>query len=208
LCISLKASALFRIACHVDLNDWIEILNHLKLKNNNLHLLFFNQITSLMKISKLLFYLTLPSVFFGCSRQEFAYNEKATDLFLSEMKQIDEQQEVFSDSSVVFHPDAGKVISLNIKAENLINNSKRDLDNMADLKPSEPAKAFHQAVVAYFTQINQYGATAKKLLAADSTEKRSLFLQLRRTYETINQMPDQVLAIQKKYQNEVGMKAK
>jgi hypothetical protein len=144
----------------------------------------------------------------GCSNQEFAYNEKTTELFLDEMKLIDDYQETFSDSNLVFRPDAVEVISLDTKAYNLQHNSQQAIENMNDLNPSEEAKSFHEAVLAYFNKIKAYGATAKKLLAADSVAKRPLYFRLKTEYEAINQMPDQVLSIQKRYLDRVGIKAK
>lgn len=161
-----------------------------------------------MKFLRSSLYLALACVLYSCSNQELAYNEKATELFLQEMKGIDDDQKAFADSNLVFHPTSGDLISLNIKAENIQSNSQRDIQNMNDLKPSEPAKTFHQSVLTYFGKIDHYGATAKKLIAADSVGKRALYTQLLNEYESLNQMPDEVLEIQKKYLNQVGLKAK
>lgn len=161
-----------------------------------------------MKNIKPLFYLLLLFVFSACSNNELGYNEKTTSLFLDEMKQIDDVQTTFADSNLVLHADAGELISLNIKAENTENNAQQDIQNMNELKPSAAATEFNQGVVTYFTKIKNYGTTAKNLLSAGTDKKRAFYLQLMKQYQDLNQMPDQILEIQKQYLNKVGLKAK
>ncbi|WP_460679943.1 hypothetical protein [Mucilaginibacter koreensis] len=147
-------------------------------------------------------------VFYGCSNKELAYNEKTTDLFLNEMRQIDDVQKSFADSVKVLHADAGDLISLNMKAENTQNNARQDIQNMQDLKPSDAAKNFHESVLGYFGKIQQYGITAKAMLSAGGDKKAALYALLMNEYKALNQMPDQVLAMQKKYLDQAGLKAK
>lgn len=161
-----------------------------------------------MKIFKPLLLIAATVLLFGCSNQELAYNEKATSLFLQEMKSIDENNQAFTDTAKVFHPDMGDSISLNTKAENIVSNASADIQNMNDLKPSEQAKEFHQSVLDYFGKIKHYGETAQKLLAANSNDKQALYIQLNEEYKSLDRMPDQVLEIQKAYQDKVGLKAK
>ncbi len=148
---------------------------------------------------------------FSCksSSSDYAYNEKVTSIFLQEMKQIDETDSVFRDTSKVYSKEFQDSISLSTKAENLINNSKMDLANMADLKPGKEAVKFNEGIVAYLTAINAYGKTAEEMLMAKTIEeKKKLHNELTLKYEQLNNYPDRLLEIQKAYLNEVGLQPK
>jgi len=148
---------------------------------------------------------------FSCnsSNNDYAYNEKVTSIFLSEMKQIDETDSVFRDTLKVYAKGFGDSILLSTKAENLINNSKMDLANIADLKPGKEAVKFNEGVIAYLTAINDYGKTAQEMLQVKTTdEKKKLHNQLMLKYEKLNTYPDRLLEIQKAYLNEVGLQPK
>lgn len=160
-----------------------------------------------MKKIKPLLCVLLLGVMSSCSNNESAYNEKATALFLDEMKKIDDVQKTFADSNVVLHPDAGETISLTTKAENTEENAQRDVQNMNDLKPSEAAKEFHAGVVFYFTKIKNYGTTAKQLMAATADKKQELYDHLMNQYKELNEMPNEVLETQKQYFSKAGLKA-
>ncbi|QDW24647.1 hypothetical protein FFJ24_007390 [Pedobacter sp. KBS0701] len=143
------------------------------------------------------------------STSDYAYNEKVTSVFLRQMRQIDETDSVFKDTSKVYIKGFPDSISLSNKAENLVNNSKMDLADMADLKPSKAAKKFNEGVIAYLTAINDYGKTAKQMLQTKTiNEKKKLHDQLMLKYEKLNTYPDRVLAIQKTYLDEVGLQAR
>jgi len=143
------------------------------------------------------------------STSDYAYNEKVTSIFLRQMRQIDEADSVFKDTSKVYIKGFPDSISLLYKAENLVNNSKMELADIADLKPSKAAKKFNEEVVAYLTAINDYGKKAKEMLQAKTTdEKKKLHDQLMVKYEELNAYPDRVLAIQKTFLNEVGLQPK
>jgi len=157
-----------------------------------------------------LFFLSL-FMLFSCnsSNNDYAYNEKITSIFLSQMKQIDETDSVFRDTSKVYVKGFSDSISLAHKAENLINNSKMDLANIADLKPGKQAAKFNEGVIAYLTAINDYGKTAQEMLQVKTTyEKKKLHDQLMLKYEKLNTYPDSLLEIQKAYLNEVGLQPK
>lgn len=84
-----------------------------------------------------------------------------------------------------------------------------DLQNLADLKLSEDATAFHQGVVKYLQAINDYGKTAEKLVSTKEIgERKKLQQELGSKYQAINEQPDQVLSIQKEYLNKVGLQPK
>ncbi|WP_431291707.1 hypothetical protein [Pedobacter sp. P26] len=143
------------------------------------------------------------------STSDYAYNEKVTSVFLRQMRQIDETDSVFKDTSKVYIKGFPDSISLSNKAENLVNNSRMDLADMADLKPSKAAKKFNEGVIAYLTAINDYGKTAKQMLQTKTiNEKKKLHDQLMLKYEKLNTYPDRVLAIQKTYLDEVGLQAR
>lgn len=148
---------------------------------------------------------------FSCtsSTSDYAYNEKVTSVFLRQMRQIGETDSVFKDTSKVYIKGFPDSISLSHKAENLINNSKMKLADIADLKPSKAAEKFNEGVVAYLTAINDYGKKAKEMLQAKTTgEKKKLHDQLMLKYEKLNTYPDRVLAIQKTFLNEAGLQPK
>ncbi|KRT14160.1 hypothetical protein ASU31_20680 [Pedobacter ginsenosidimutans] len=148
---------------------------------------------------------------FSCSssNNDYAYNEKVTSIFLREMKQIDETDSVFKDTSKVYAKGFPDSILLSTKAENLINNSKVDLVNIADLKPGKEAVKFNEGVIAYLTAINDYGKTAQEMLQVKTTdEKKKLHDHLMLKYEKLNTYPDSLLEIQKVYLNEVGLQPK
>jgi hypothetical protein len=148
---------------------------------------------------------------FSCnsSNNDYAYNEKVTSIFLEEMKQIDETDSVFKDTLKVYAKGFGDSILLSTKAENLINNSKMDLANIADLKPGKEAEKFNEGVIAYLTAINDYGKTAQEMLQAKTTdEKKKMHDQLMLKYEKLNTYPDRLLEIQQVYLNEVGLQPK
>ncbi|MDQ0966218.1 hypothetical protein QFZ20_001621 [Flavobacterium sp. W4I14] len=157
-----------------------------------------------------LFFLSLI-VLFSCnsSNNDYAYNEKVTSIFLQEMKQIDETDSVFRDTSKVYAKGFPDSILLSTKAENLINNSKMDLADIADLKPGKEAVKFNEGVIEYLIAINGYGKTAQGMLQAKTTdEKKKLHNQLMLAYEKLNTYPDRLLEIQKAYLNEVGLQPK
>lgn len=148
---------------------------------------------------------------FSCnsSNNDYAYNEKVTSIFLEEMKQIDETDSVFRDTSKVYAKGFGDSILLSTKAENLINNSKMDLANIADLKPGKEAVKFNEGVISYLTAINDYGKTAQEMLQVKTTEeKKKLHDQLMLKYEKLNTYPDRLLEMQKVYLHEVGLQPK
>lgn len=164
-----------------------------------------------MKSLKLALFSLSSMLLFSCtsSTSDYAYNEKVTSIFLSQMKQIDETDSVFKDTSKVYIKGFPDSISLSHKAENLINNSKMDLANLADLKPGKAAEKFNENVTAYLTAINDYGKTAKQMLQTKTiNEKKKLHDQLMLKYEKLNTYPDRVLEIQKTYLNEVGLQAR
>jgi len=148
---------------------------------------------------------------FSCtsSTSDYAYNEKVTSIFLRQMRQIDETDSVFKDTSKVYMKGFPDSISLSHKADNLVNNSKMELADIADLKPGKAAEKFNDGVVAYLKAINDYGKTAQEMLRAKTiNEKKKLYDQLMLKYEKLNTYPDHVLAIQKTYLNEVGLQAR
>ncbi|WP_293309698.1 hypothetical protein [Pedobacter sp. UBA5917] len=151
------------------------------------------------------------SLLFSCksSNADYAYNEKVTSIFLREMKQIDETDSVFRDTAKIYAKEFQDSISLANKAENLINNSKMDLADIADLKPGKEAVKFNDGIVAYLTAINAYGKTAEEMLKAKTIEeKKKLHSELTLKYEQLNAYPDRLLEIQKAYLNEVGLQPK
>ncbi|MBT2561481.1 hypothetical protein J7E50_11610 [Pedobacter sp. ISL-68] len=157
-----------------------------------------------------LFFLFLIMLF-SCnsSNNDYAYNEKVTSIFLQEMKQIDETDSVFRDTSKVYAKGFPDSIFLSHKADNLINNSKIDLLDIARLKPSKAAAKFNEGVTQYLTAINDYGKTAKEMLHVKAIdEKRKYYDLLAVKYEKLNTYPDQLLAIQKVYLQEVGLQPK
>ena len=149
---------------------------------------------------------------FSCNssnNNDYAYNEKVTSIFLGEMKQVDETNSVFRDTSKVYAKGFGDSILLSTKAENLINNSKMDLANIADLKSGKEAVKFNEGVIAYLTAINDYGKTAQEMMQVKTTdEKKKLHDQLMLKYEKLNTYPDRLLEIQKAYLHEVGLQPK
>lgn len=148
---------------------------------------------------------------FSCtsSTSDYAYNEKVTSIFLRQMRQIDETDSVFKDTSKVYVKGFPDSISLSNKAENLVNNSKIELADIADLKPSKAAEKFNESVIAYVTAINDYGKSAQQMLQTKIiSERKKLHDQLMLKYEKLNTYPDRVLAIQKTYLNEVGLQPK
>lgn len=148
---------------------------------------------------------------FSCtsSTSDYAYNEKVTSIFLRQMRQIDETDSVFKDTSKVYVKGFPDSISLSNKAENLVNNSKMELADIADLKPSKAAEKFNESVIAYVTAINDYGKSAQQMLQTKIiSERKKLHDQLMLKYEKLNTYPDRVLAIQKTYLNEVGLQPK
>jgi len=148
---------------------------------------------------------------FSCtsSTSDYAYNEKVTSIFLRQMRQIDETDSVFKDTSKVYVKGFPDSISLSNKAENLVNNSKMELADIADLKPSKAAEKFNESVIAYVTAINDYGKSAQQMLQTKIiSERKKLHDQLMFKYEKLNTYPDRVLAIQKTYLNEVGLQPK
>lgn len=143
------------------------------------------------------------------STSDYAYNEKVTSIFLRQMRQIDETDSVFKDTSKVYVKGFSDSISLSNKAENLVNNSKMELADIADLKPGKEAEKFNAGIVAYLTAINDYGKTAQQMVQAKTIgEKKKLHEQLMLKYEKLNTYPDRLLAIQKIYLNEVGLQPK
>ncbi|MBB6235754.1 ribosomal protein S1 [Pedobacter sp. AK013] len=161
-----------------------------------------------MKSLKLVLLFFPLSLLFSCtsSTSDYAYNEKVTSIFLSQMKQIDETDSVFKDTSTVYIKGFPDSVSLSNKADNLVNNSRTELANVADLKPSKAAGKFNDGVVAYLTAINDYGKTAQEMLRAKNIdEKKKLHDQLKLKYEKLNTYPDRLLAIQKTYLSEVGL---
>jgi hypothetical protein len=163
-----------------------------------------------MKFLKIaLFFFSFGLLFSCTTNNDYAYNEKVTSIFLSEMKQIDETDSVFKDTSKVYAKGFPDSIFLSHKADNLINNSKIDLLDIARLKPSKAAAKFNEGVIQYLTAINDYGKTAKEMLhVKDLREKRRYYDQLTVKYEKLNTYPDQLLAIQKIYLQEVGLQPK
>ncbi|GGH04171.1 MULTISPECIES: hypothetical protein [Pedobacter] len=151
------------------------------------------------------------SLLFSCvsSTNDYAYNEKVTSIFLSQMKQIDETDSVFKDTLKVYLNGFPDSIFLSNKAENLINNSKTDLADIMSLKPSKAAEKFNNDVISYLKAINDYGKTAKQMLHTQNmNEKKKIHEQLMLKYKKLNTYPDRVLAVQKKYLNEVGLQAR
>ncbi|WP_316825113.1 hypothetical protein [Pedobacter miscanthi] len=151
------------------------------------------------------------SLLFSCksSTSDYANNEKVTSIFLSQMKQIDETDSVFRDTSKVYVKGFPDSIFLSHKAENLINNSKMDLADIAALKPGEAAGKFNDGVISYLKSINDYGKTAAEMIQAKSiSEKKKLHAQLTLKYEKLNSYPDRLLAIQQTYLSEVGLQPK
>lgn len=163
-----------------------------------------------MKFLKIaLFFLPLGVLFSCTNTDDYAYNEKVTSIFLSEMKQIDETDSVFKDTSKVYAKGFPDSIVLWHKADNLINNSKNDLIDIARLKPTKAAAKFNEGVMQYLTAINDYGKTAKEMLRVKAIdEKRKYYDQLIIKYEKLNSYPDQLLATQKAYLLEVGLQPK
>ena len=159
---------------------------------------------------KMIAVLCIGTAFVGCSsNHEYAYNEKTTSIFLDQMRQIDETDSSFMDTTKVYSVAMGDSIMLSTKAENLVKNAQMDLDNLKDLQPSEEAAAFHNGVVKYLQAISDYGQTAKKLTATKVlAEKQAVVKQLALKYEALNKQPDQVLAIQKAYLGKVGLQPK
>jgi hypothetical protein len=159
-----------------------------------------------MKNIKPLFYMLLLCVISGCINPESNYNERVTSMFLHEMKQVDDLQSSFADSSNVFHADAAGSITLDTKAQGVMNVAQRDIQSMNDIKPSDAAKEFHKGVIAYFTRIKNYCATAKQLLDASADKKKDIYTQLMTQYQELNKMPDQLMEVQKNYQEKIGLK--
>ncbi len=146
-------------------------------------------------------------LFFSCnSSNDYAYNEKATSIFLRQMRQIDETDSVFKDTTKIYSKGFPDSISLLSKADNLVNNSEMELSDMTALKPGKEAKKFNDGVVAYLKAINDYGKTAQQMLRTNaSNEKKKLHEQLMLKYEKLNTYPDRLIAIQKLYLQEVGL---
>jgi len=163
-----------------------------------------------MKSLKPAFFFLSSILFFGCnSSNDYAYNEKVTSIFLRQMKQIDETDRVFSDTSKIYAKGFPDSIYLSNQAENLINNSEIDLQDMAVLRPGNAATKFNKGVIEYLTAINDYGKMAKQLLQAKAVaERRKFHDQLTVKYEKLNAYPDQLLAIQQAYLQEVGLQPK
>lgn len=84
----------------------------------------------------------------------------------------------------------------------------QDIQNMQELKPSDASKNFHESVLGYFGKIRHFGTTAKAMISAGTDKKVAPYAQLMDEYKALNQMPDQVLAMQKKYLDQAGLKAK
>jgi len=163
-----------------------------------------------MKFLKIILFCASLGLLLSCTNtDDYAYNEKVTSIFLSQMKQIDETDSVFKDTSKVYAKGFPDSILLSHKADNLINNSKNDLIDIARLKPTKAAAKFNEGVVQYLTAINDYGKTAKEMLNVKTVdEKRKYHDQLNTKYEKLNSYPDQLLAIQKAYLEEVGLQPK
>ncbi|MGQ7855724.1 hypothetical protein ACUN24_15940 [Pedobacter sp. WC2501] len=164
-----------------------------------------------MRNLKLALFFFPLSLLFSCtsSTSDYAYNEKVTSIFLRQMRQIDETDSVFKDTAKVYIKGFPDSISLSHKAENLVNNLKMELADIAGLKPSKAAEKFNEGVVAYLTAINDYGKKAKEMLQAKTTgEKKKLHDQLMLKYEKLNTYPDRLLAIQKTFLNETGLQPK
>jgi len=163
-----------------------------------------------MKSLKITLFCAALGLLFGCTNtDDYAYNEKVTSIFLSEMKQIDETDLVFKDTSKVYAKGFPDSILLSHKADNLINNSKNDLLDIARLKPTKAAGKFNEGVIQYLTAINDYGKTAKEMLRVKANdEKRRYYNQLSAKYQKLNTYPDQLLAIQKVYLQEAGLQPK
>jgi hypothetical protein len=163
-----------------------------------------------MKFFKIALLFLLFGMLFSCTNtNDYAYNEKVTSIFLRQMKQIDETDSVFKDTAKVYAKGFPDSIFLSHKADNLINNSKIDLTDISRLKPGKAASKFNEGVIQYLTAINDYGKTAKEMLQVKAIEeKRKYYDQLTVKYEKLNSYPDQLLAIQKVYLQEVGLQAK
>jgi len=163
-----------------------------------------------MKFLKIALFFFSFGLLFSCkSTDDYTYNEKVTSIFLSQMKQIDETDSVFKDTSKVYAKGFPDSIFLSHKADNLINNSKIDLLDVARLKPTKAAARFNEGVIQYLTAINDYGKTAKEMLHVKAIEeKRKYYNLLAVKYEKLNTYPDQLLAIQKVYLQEAGLQPK
>ncbi|WP_293788090.1 hypothetical protein [uncultured Pedobacter sp.] len=164
-----------------------------------------------MKSLKTALFLLSLLLLFSCtsSTSDYAYNEKVTSVFLSQMRQVDEADSAFKDTSKIYSKGFTDSIFLANKADNLVNNSKMELADIADLKPGKEAKKFNDEVVAYLEAITDYGETAKQMLNSKTVdERKKLHGQLMLKYEKLNTYPDRVLEIQKTYLNEVGLQPK
>ncbi|WP_316833044.1 hypothetical protein [Pedobacter aquatilis] len=159
-----------------------------------------------MKTQRFLLSMILLSLITACSNAELGYNEKVTSVFLNQMKNLDEDQKVFSDSTALFHADRSDSTSLDIKADNLIKNADMGLADLASFKPSENAKAFHASVTQYLNKSKQYGTTIKQILSSAGTEKRTNYLQATQQYAELENMPDKIREIQIDYQQKAGLK--
>lgn len=164
-----------------------------------------------MKSLKLVLLALSLMMMFSCnsSTEDYAYNEKVTSVFLREMKQIDETDSVFRDTTKVYSKEFSDSLSLGHKAENLINNSKMDLADLADLKPGKAALKFNEGITAYLTSINDYGKTAREMLQAkNNSDRKKLHDELMIKYEKLNSYPDRLLAIQKTFLSDAGLQPK
>ena len=142
----------------------------------------------------------------GCSNAELGYNEKVTAVFLSQMNSLDEDQKIFSDTTALFHADRSDSISLDIKAENLIKNADLGLNDLASLRPSEHAKAFHAQLVQYLSKSKAYGMSIKKVLGARGNRKEIYYQQAALQSAQLENMPDHIREIQVAYQDKAGLK--
>lgn len=143
------------------------------------------------------------------ANNDYAYNEKITNVFLGQMKEIDETDSVFKDTTKIFAADFADSIILSTKAQNLISNSNIALSDVAALKPGKAAAKFNEGIVQYLKLINDYGLTAKKMLETKPVEEqKKLHAQLMLKYAQLNVYPDRLLEMQKIYLNEVGLQPK
>ncbi|KFC17881.1 hypothetical protein [Epilithonimonas lactis] len=145
----------------------------------------------------------------GCKKgDEFALNEKVANEFLEEMNALDEfEAKYFSDSSALAKaPSAETAVEVK-DAIKLSEDASAGLKNIAGTSVSPEAMPFYKGALEYIDAVNAQGQAAKDFFTESDPRMREGYYELvKENFKKLRSKPDSILAIQKIYLDEVGIK--